>query len=389
MSARIAMVAFSYYLFEPRIRRESEALADAGFEIDVVCVQKEGEPREEVVHNVNIYRMPLQRKRGSKLRYIWEYLYFTILAFAKITSLHFKRKYQIICAHNMPDFLVFTGIIPRLLGAKIILDLHDPTPEVFITKYNKDEKSFIIRTLLFLEKISVKFSHLVLTPNIAFKEVFVRSCPPEKIHIVMNSPDENIFTSRNPNVKPDPNQFVIMYHGSILERNGLDIALYAIAKLKEKIPNLTFQVYGEGDFVPRFLELVKELHIENLVKYHGQTSLENIVAALEKANVGVVPNKSNAFTQLNVPTRIFECLKMNKPVVAPATRGVLDYFNKSNLFLFEPGNADDLAKTLLEVYENPEQRQEILEAGIKILEEHVWENEKQRLIKLVQDLVRE
>ncbi len=382
MSARIAMVAFSYYLFEPRIRRESEALADAGYEVDVVCVQKEGEPREEIVHNVHIYRMPLQRKRGSKLRYIWEYFYFTFSAFLKITSLHFKRKYKIICAHNMPDFLVFTGLIPRLMGAKIMLDLHDPMPEVFMTKYEKDETNFIIRTLIFLEKISVKFSKEVFTPNIAFKNLFLRSCPAEKMHIVMNSPDENIFTPRNPDNKPDPNKFIVMYHGSIVERNGLDIALFAIEKLKDKIPNLIFHVYGEGDFVPRFLELIKELQIENCVNYHGQTSLENIVAALEKANLGVVPNKSNAFTQLNVPTRIFECLRMNKPVVAPATRGVLDYFDKSNLFLFEPGNADDLAKTILEVYENPEQRQAILEEGIKILQEHAWENEKQLWIKV-------
>lgn len=386
MSARVVMVAFSYYLFEPRIRRESEALADAGYEVDVVCVQKENEPSEEIVHNVRIYRMPLQRKRGSKLRYIWEYFYFTFSAFLKITSLHFKNKYQIVCAHNMPDFLVFTGLIPRLMGAKIILDLHDPMPEVFMTKYEKDEKNFIIRTLIFLEKISVKFSKVVFTPNIAFKNLFLRSCPAEKMHIVMNSPDENIFTPRNPDNKPDPNKFTVMYHGSIVERNGLDIALYAIAKLKDKIPNLTFQVYGEGDFVPRFLELIKELQIENCVNYHGQTSLENIVAALEKVDLGVVPNKSNAFTQLNVPTRIFECLRMNKPIVAPATRGVLDYFDKSNLFLFEPGNADDLAKTILEVYENPEQRQVILEAGIKILQEHAWENEKQLWIKVFDQL---
>lgn len=382
MSARVAMVAFSYYLFEPRIRRESEALADAGYKVDVVCLQKEGEPREEIVHNVHIYRVPLQRKRGSKLRYIWEYFYFTLSAFLKVTFLHFKRKYKIICAHNMPDFLVFTGLIPRLMGTKIMLDLHDPMPEVFMAKYQKNEHNLIIRMLIFLEKISAKFAAEVFTPNIAFKNLFLRSCPAEKIHIVMNSPDENIFTPRNPNHKPDPTKFVVMYHGTIVERNGLDIALYAIAKLKDKIPNLIFHVYGEGDFVPRFLELVKELQIENYVHYHGQTSLENIVIALEKANVGVVPNKANAFTQLNVPTRIFECLRMNKPVIAPATQGILDYFNKSNLFLFEPDNADDLAKAILEVYENPEQCQKILEAGIKVLQQHAWESEKQLWINV-------
>ena len=66
----------------------------------------------------------------------------------------------------------------------------------------------------------------------------MRSCPAQKMHIVMNSPDENIFTPRNPSNKPEPDKFMVMYHGTIVERNGLDIALYAIAKLKDKIPNL-------------------------------------------------------------------------------------------------------------------------------------------------------
>lgn len=286
----------------------------------------------------------------------------------------------------MPDVLVFTGLIPRLLGAKVILDLHDPMPEVFIAKYDLPDNHLIIKVLRWFEKLSVGFSHQVLTPNLAFEKLFAsRSCEQSKIQVVMNSPDESIFTPKlNSNEKSQ--QFTVMYHGTIVERNGLDTALYAIAKLKEKIPHLCFQVYGEGDFVQRFLEIRKELDIENIVQYHGHTSLEEIATALEKADLGVIPNKLSPFTQINMPTRIFECLRMGKPVIAPRTNGILDYFNENTLFFFEASNADDLAKVILEVYENPQRRQTVLEEGMKIFEPHAWANEKQRLINIVKQL---
>lgn len=385
MPTRIAMVVFSYYPADPRPRREAEALIDAGYEVDMICLQNKEETREEIVHGVNIYRMPLQKKRGGKARYLWEYAYFGFLAFFKLTLLYFQKKYQIIHVHNMPDILVFTGLIPRLFGAKVILDLHDPMPEVFIAKYNLPENHLIIKTLRWFEKLSIGFSHQVLTPNLAFEKLFAsRSCKQDKIQVIMNSPDESIFTLKN--LEEKSQQFTVMYHGTIVERNGLDTALYAIAKLKEKIPNLVFQVYGEGDFVQRFLEIRKELNIENIVQYHGYTSLEDIAIALEKADLGVIPNKLSPFTQINMPTRIFECLRMKKPVIAPRTNGILDYFNESNLFLFEPSNADDLAKVILEVYENPQRCQMVLEEGMKVFEPHAWANEKQRLISIVKQL---
>lgn len=385
MPTYIAMVVFSYYPADPRPRREAEALVDAGYKVDVICLQNKEEKREETIQGVKIYRMPLQKKRGGKTRYLWEYTYFGFLAFFKLTLLYFYKKYRIIHIHNMPDILVFTGLIPRIWGAKIILDLHDPMPEVFIAKYNLPENHIIIRVLRWLEKVSIKFSHQVLTPNLAFEKLFIsRSCEQAKIQVVMNSPDESIFTPKN--LKEKSEQFIIMYHGTIVERNGLDIALYAIAKLKDKIPHLCFQVYGEGDFVQRFLEIRQELNLKDVVQYHGHTSLEDIAIALEKADLGIIPNKLNPFTQLNMPTRIFECLRMNKPVIAPRTNGILDYFNENSLFFFEANNVDDLAKVILEVYENPQRRQTVLEEGIKVFKPHAWANEKQRLINIVKQL---
>ena len=143
-----------------------------------------------------------------------------------------------------------------------------------------------------------------------------------------------------------------MYHGLISERNGLDSALQAIALIKNKIPNLIFHVFGNGDFVPGFLELVNELSLQAVVKYHGNVSLEAIADAIEKIDLGIIPNKRSPFTEINMPTRIFEYLSMGKPVIAPNRTGIRDYFDEQSLVFFEPGDEKSLASAILHLYQN-------------------------------------
>ncbi len=387
MNKRLCMVVFSYYPADPRPRREAEALVDAGWSVDMLCLRNLHESPTETVRGVQIYRLPLQKQRGGKLRYLWEYFYFGLLAFFKLTRLHISHPYRIVHVHNMPDILVFTALIPRLFGAKIVLDLHDPMPEVFIAKYEMAASHPVIRILRLFEKLSIAFAHRVLTPNLAFQALFVaRSCPPEKIQVLMNAPDERIFTPRTPSAVVNPDQFVIMYHGTIVERNGLDTALYAIAQLTAKIPGLVFLVFGEGDFVPRFLEIKAELNLQDTVRYHGHTPIEQIAATLETIDLGIIPNKRSPFTEINMPTRIFECLRMGKPVIAPRTQGILDYFAEDALFFFEPGDADDLARVILAAYQDPIRRAQVLQRGSLICEQHGWALEKQGLLNLANTL---
>ena len=392
MTARIAMVVFSYYPVDARVRREAEALIAKGMSVDIICLRNNNEAKEENVNGVQVYRLPIQRKRGPKIRYLWEYSYFIFLSFWKLTFLNCKKFYNIVHVHNMPDVLAFTALLPKLLGAKVILDLHDPMPELFITKYNLPKSHLVIRTLCYLEKLSISISNIVITPNIAFRNLFVsRSCPENKIEIIMNSPDESIFINkcndaRANDVTQQPSTFVIMYHGFIAERNGLGSALQAIALLKNRIPGLIFHVFGEGDFVPRFLELINELDLQDFVKYHGPVSLEVIAKNIEKIDLGIVPNKRSPFTEINMPTRIFEYLAMGKPVIAPNTTGIRDYFDKEALPFFEPGDEKNLASVILNLYQNPSLRQDYCIQGNKIYKAHSWEMESEKLVNIIRNL---
>ena len=391
--AKLAMVVFAYYPADIRVRREAEALVEMGMSVDVICLKGDSEPKNEIVDGVQIYRLPLQRRRTRKLRYIWEYFCFFTLSFFSLSLLYLRNQYKVIHVHNMPDFLVFSSLLPRLCGSKIILDLHDPMPEVFMAKYNVGINHPIIRFIIKLEKYSIKYSDLVITPNIAFLDLFIsRGCPKKKIYLVMNSPQEKFFGKNNNQLskknKIDTKNFVIIYNGAIVERNGIDIALKAIALVRNKIPNIVFNVYGEGDFVNRFLELVGELNLKDIVNYHGQVPLKQIVSSIQSSDLGLIPNKPSIHWEHAVPTRIFEYLSQRVPVIAPRTRGINDYFCEESIFFSEPGDPESIAQVILEVYNNNNDRvRVVLEKGISIYKKYRWKLQRKHFVKIVESLI--
>jgi glycosyltransferase involved in cell wall biosynthesis len=385
MGKRVAMVVFSYYLDDQRVRREAEALIEAGMSVDVFSLRENGKEKRSRVNDVEVYRLPLERKRLGKLNYIWEYSLFVLLAFVTLSYRHLRKRYHVIHVHNMPDILVISALIPKLTGAKVVLDLHDPMPEIYITKFKVDDSHPLIRFITFLEKWCIRFADMVLTPNIAFRELFIsRGCPPSKIHIVMNTAQENVFTYDSGTAPANKNNgFVIMYHGTMLAHNGLDLALEAVSGLRDKIPSLEFRVYGDGDFKDEFLRLVNKMGLNSMVKYsNGQRPVEEIAEAIKSIDLGVIPNKMTPFTNLNMPVRIFEYLAMKKPVVAPCTKGISDYFDDSSLLLFEPGRVDSLTDVILRAYRDPSWRQLVLNRGLDIYEGLRWGVAKKDFVDL-------
>jgi glycosyltransferase involved in cell wall biosynthesis len=389
---KICMIVFAYYPEDERVRREAEALDEAGYGIDVICLINKEQTKFERFNNINIYRLAIERRRKGKFLYIWQYFGFILKSFVKVSILYFHKKYSVVHIHNMPEVLVFSALIPRIFGAKVILDMHDPMPELYMTKYNVSANHVAVSALICLERLSSSFAHMVLTTNLAFIKLFLaRSCKPGKIHIIMNSPQESIFDNEyvSKSTRPEISSrlFRIMYHGTIAERNGLGLALQAIDTARSNIPNIVFDVYGEGDFVAEFLRIRKLLNLEHVINYFGHVPLEKIAEAIQGIDVGLIPNLLSPFTRINFPVRIFEYLSLNKPVIAPRTDGIRDYFDDNSIFYFESGDKRSLVDALIAVYSNPSNRKNVLENGRNVYNKYQWKYEKLKLISCVKNLI--
>jgi glycosyltransferase involved in cell wall biosynthesis len=389
---RALVLLYSSYPADPRPRRAAEALANKGMRVEVLCLKgSDSEAAVEIVDGVHVKRLPMKHRRGGKLGYVGQYVWFIVATFFIASWRAMRRRYSLVHVHNMPDVLVFSAIVPKLLGAKVILDLHDPMPELMRTIFGMRERSLGVRLLKFFEKVSIGFSDAVITVNRACKGIFSRrSCGAEKIAVIMNSPDEGIFRPRSADraFKTASGSFVIMYHGSLVERHGLDLAVDALSQIKPSIPGALLRIYGQQTpFLNKVLASVRGTPLEESVEYFGPKTLEEIVRAIEDCDVGVIPNRKSIFTEINTPTRIFEYLSQSKPVIAPRVPGILDYFGPDELFYFDLGDSKDLARQLLAVAADGDLVASTVVKGNRVYREHMWSNERNRFIELVRDTV--
>jgi len=391
---RVGMVVFSSYPADPRPRRAAEALLAEGMHVDYLCEADEKLPKREHIGNLEVIRLPITHFRGGKFSYAYQYSSFITMSASILAWRSLRKRYDLIYIHNMPDILVCSALIPKMLGAKVILDQHDPMPELMMTIFGMSEDSAAVRLMRTLEKWSIARADRVVAVNLICKRIFAaRSCRAEKIGVVMNAPDGAIFPYRAARSYPEKSiasrePFAIMYHGSIVERNGLDLAVEALARVHKSIPSAELRVYGRSTpFLEQVMRRVKDLNLERKVCYLGAKRLEELVQEIEACDVGVIPNQRNSFTDINTPTRIFEYLALGKPVIAPRTPGIQDYFGPQELLFFDAGRAEQLGEQLQYVYSNPREAMDTAERGQQIYLAHTWERERETLVQLVSELV--
>lgn len=172
---RMCVIAYTFYDTDDRVRRYAEALVEQGHEIDAIVLQDQNQPSKSVLNGVNIYRI---QKRAFNEKHISNFIIrmmsFFIRGSVIVLFRHLRKPYRLFHIHNVPDFLVFMSMIPKLLGAKVILDIHDILPELFCQKFNKDTNSLFAKTLLFIEKISVRFADHVIIANDLWRQKIIK-----------------------------------------------------------------------------------------------------------------------------------------------------------------------------------------------------------------------
>ncbi|HEY6945930.1 MAG TPA: glycosyltransferase family 4 protein [Candidatus Acidoferrum sp.] len=391
---RIAMVTFSPYPFDPRPRRAIDALLKEGASIDLICLGNDNQPARESLAGVEVLRVPLKHQRRSKLGYAFRYAAFIIYSSVVFALRTLAHRYDLVYVHNMPDILVASALIPKLLGARVVLDLHDPMPELMTTIFRAKPEGGSVQLLKRLEKWSIARADLVITVNIACQRIFSnRSCGPEKVAVVMNSPDGRIFPFR-PSRQADfdgtreNKPFIIMYHGSLVERNGLEVAIDALERVRKAVPAAELHIFGpRTDFLDLMMNKARAKKLDSVIRYFGPKRLEELVTEIDECDLGVIPNHRNAFTEINTPTRIFEYLALGKPVIAPSTPGILDYFSKESLLFFEPGNPDDLAQQIEYAFSHPDELFEVARKGQEVFLEHTWDRERETLLSRINSVL--
>ncbi len=169
----ICLLVQSVYDSDPRVRRKAEALAAAGYVVDVLALSPQDGRKTYTLNGVNVHTISLGKKRGSLARYFFEYAAFFAWAFVRVPLQMRRRHYAVVDVNTLPDFLVFAPMLARWMGAKIVLDMHEITPEFYMSKYGIARSSWVVRLLTYLERISFTFADQVITINEPIEDLLV------------------------------------------------------------------------------------------------------------------------------------------------------------------------------------------------------------------------
>jgi glycosyltransferase involved in cell wall biosynthesis len=378
------------YPYDARLTREVRSLVAAGHDVDLICLQWGKEPPvEERAGRLSVYRMPIKRRHGGKLRYFFEYGAFFVASALLVTVLHLRRRYDVVQVNSLPDCLVFAAVVPRLLGARVLLDLHECMPEFFALKYRLSPGHPFVKLLMWCEQMSIRFADLAITCTAPMRERFIeRGAPAGKVAVILNSFDDERFEPPRHVVAPrEDGRFVLVSHGTIDDMYGLDLVVRAVAALRQRIPGLELRIYGDGPRREAIEALAIELGVADRVWFsRGWVPLEKLLPGIAQADIGVVAIRRDACFDLTHSNKMFDLIALRKPVVISRTRAVEAYFDDGCFQLFESGDERDLTRAIYELYADPDLRQRLVSRAAVVGEPYRWVHQAKRYVTLVEQL---
>lgn len=367
-----------------RVRRKAEALVAAGYSVDAISLRAPGSNEKEYTLNgVRVYTISLGKLRGSLGRYAFEYLSFLVLSFLKLSRLMRMRRYAVVDVNTLPDFLVFAACYARWKGAKVVLDMHEITPEFFMSKYGVGRGHWLVKLSTFLERISFNYADHVITINGPIQELLEsRGLAAAKSTIIMNSAD-NLMFGVGAAPERDSGKFVMMYHGTLTNIYGLDIALEALAKARREMPNAELWILGDGPEKEALAEQARRLGVEGGVRLVGRVTPQEIPKWLQQCDIGVLATRRDVFLDYSFSNKLSEYIIMGKAVISSRLRTIRHYFSEEALAYFEPNDSASLAAQMVRLFWDRELQSRLATRAKEEYEPIAWPIMRGRYISLL------
>ena len=350
---RLCMVVHAAYPQDVRVFREARLAVREGYEVDVVALREDGQAAKEVVEDVQVVRVPVSHRRGASwVSMIAEYVSFCALAITVLARRSLSRPYDIVQIHNPPDFLVASALLPKMRGARTILDVHDLSSDMFSMRFEGRLAKLVERPLRLMEQLAARVADAVVTVHEPYRqELVARGVPAAKIVVVMNTVDETLLPETQ---RTKEDGFRIVYHGTITPHYGVDLLLEAAARLRTAIPHLHLDIYGAGDALPDAVELANRLGIDDLVAFSNRhVPQREVLARVQSASVGVVPNLPIQLNRYALSSKLFEYVALGVPVACADLSTLRQYFDEDEVAFFRAGDVDSLAAVLSRIAADP------------------------------------
>jgi len=309
------------YPQDVRVRREAEALDEAGYRVSVVCPRAPGQRWRARLNGVRVYRFPPPQKANGLVGYAWEYGYSMAAMFLLTLVVWLREGFDTIHAHNPPDTLILVAAPYKLLGRRIVFDHHDLAPELYLARFEGGGNKLVHSALILFERLSCRLADHIVCTNESYKAVEMERgrVPEHRITIVRNG-SEPCLSRRDaplPNSKTEGRK-VVGYAGVIGFQDGVDHLLRALRHLVYDLdrPDVLCVLVGAGDAMQASKSLAVDLGLADHVLFTGWVDHAEVATYLDLADVCVAPEPSNPYNDRSTMIKLMEYMAAGKPIVA-------------------------------------------------------------------------
>jgi glycosyltransferase involved in cell wall biosynthesis len=211
------------------------------------------------------------------------------------------------------------------------------------------------------------------------RQAFVaRGADPDRLGVVLNSSEEDLFdVASHPPAGSGGDGFLVLCHGSVEQRYGIDTAIRAVALLRDELPGLRLQIMGRGSYVETARALARDLGVADRVELNDRwVPLAELLEAIAHCDAGLVAMKRDAFRDLTHCNKMYDLVTMRRPVLMSRTRSVEAYFGEESFEYFASDDPPALADAIRRLSADPARRVQLVARAAQALEPYRWPRQR-------------
>ena len=377
----IQNVSFSY---DTRIQNVASTLERAGYDVLIISPRYACDPGRRRIGRVECWHYPFPSSLDSSYGHIFEYVYSFVAIGLYSLAAFAVRGCRIVHICSPPDILFPLGALYRALGRKVLVDVHDLSPELAKVRYGLDEKSLVVRFLRFAEHTMVHLANKTITTTEAQRDVLVdrSGVAREKISIVRNGIDLQAIPT-DVRCRGGEHQ-TVGYLGTMNPQDGVDILLRAIHHIRHVMQrdDIRFSLIGDGGAHESLVRLAADLNINDVNTFVGRLTPREALRQLTSCAVCVQPDPKNEFTDTCCMVKTLEYMSLAKPIVAFGLSETQKCCGRTAVYAH--GNSHiDLANKIVTLIDDPAMGKRLgLDARRRLKERFTWQKSEPELLNV-------
>lgn len=313
-------------------------------------------PKVEMVDGIRVVRVwTFLAANAGNLKRIMNYV--SYMFSSVFAALFWVKRPHVIVATSPQFFCGWAGVFASWLRwVPLVLEIRDIWPESIVT-VGAMKKGIAVRILEYLERAMYRSArHIVAVGDGYRKNVESKAAVSDRISVVTNGVDATLFRPSEPSHEfigrwNLENKYVCSYVGTLGMAHGLDVTIRAAELLrKQGHDDVVFMLVGDGANRAKLEEEVAQNGLSDAFRFTGRLDKKLMPDVLASSSVMLVHLKKSELFETVIPSKIFEAMAMERPIIMGVKGESAEIVKKSKAGVFmEPENESDLVRQILDL----------------------------------------